>query len=100
MWRIIVTKNVTMAFDDETLAQLRVYAAQQKTTLNAIFRKYAEELLGIADNRKVARERLLELSRQSEAYDKANPSAASDEQPRFSREETYSGRRFEWPRKD
>lgn len=94
-----MARNVTMAFDDEVLDGLRLHAAQNKTTVNAIFRKYAEELLGMADKRKAARERLLELSRQSEAYDAANPAATSDDLPRFSREETYSGRRFEWPRK-
>ncbi len=93
-------KNVTLAFEDETLARLRVHAAQNKTTVNALFRKHAEDLLGLQERRKSARERLLELSRLSEAFDEANPNAACDDLPRISREETYAGRRFEWPRHD
>jgi uncharacterized protein with von Willebrand factor type A (vWA) domain len=95
-----MTRNVTMAFEDEVIDRLRIHAAQNQTTVNAIFRNYAEELLGLADKRKAARERMLELSRLSEAYDAANPASTSDDQPRLSRDETYSGRRFDWPRKD
>jgi plasmid stability protein len=100
MWRFEMTRNLTLAMDEDMLAQLRVYAAQHKTTVNALFRKHAEDILGTSDNRKAARERMLELSRQSEAYDNAHPNRFSDAQPGFSREETYSGRRFEWPRKN
>jgi hypothetical protein len=100
MWRFDMTKNVTMAFEEDVLARLRVHAAQNKTTVNAIFRKYAEELLNIDNKRSEVRERLLQLSRQSAAFDLANPTLISGKTHNLTREKTYVGRRFEWPREN
>jgi hypothetical protein len=90
--------NVTLAIPDEQLSKLRVYAAEKRTTVNALFRKHADDLLGQKERREQARARLLELSRQSEAYDEEHPVTDDDETRPFSREQTYAGRRFEWPR--
>ncbi len=95
-----MTRNLTLAIDEDLLAQLRIFAAQHNTTVNALFRKHAEEILGAAGNRNAARERMLALSRQSESYDNAHPDRDENGQSQFGREETYSGRRFEWPRKN
>ncbi len=95
-----MTKNVTMAFDEDVLDRLRIHAAQNKTTVNAIFRKYAEQLLNVENKRTEVRERLLQLSQQSAAFDLANPNLVNDKTHNFTREETYDGRRFEWPREN
>lgn len=93
-------KNITLALEDEKLARLRVYAAQHRTTVNALFRKHTDDLLDGGERRTKARERLLELSMRSEAYDQANPGQGEGADRTFSREQTYTGRRFEWPRSD
>lgn len=91
-------KNVTLALEDEKLSRLRVYAAQHRTTVNALFRKHADDLLEGDERRRKSRDRILELSRKSEAYDAANPVESEESTRTFSREQTYTGRRFEWPR--
>jgi hypothetical protein len=90
-------KNITLAVDDELLARYRLLAAQQKSTVNAMVRRHMEEATGAQAKRRNALERLADLSRKSEAYDQAHP-VSEDEGARFSREDTYSGRRFDWPR--
>ncbi len=91
-------KNLTLAIDDDLLADFRLLAAQQRTTVNALVRKHMEDATNTAKRRKSALERLTLLSRQSEAFDAANPVAASADSTRLSRAETYTGPRFEWPR--
>lgn len=91
-------RNLTLAVDDEVLADYRLLAAEQRTTVNALVRKHMAEATGSAARRKAALERLAELSLASEAFDDAYPAVAPDQAARFSREETYTGRRFEGPR--
>lgn len=91
-------KNITLAVDDELLARYRLLAAQHKSTVNAMVRRHMEEVTGAQEMRRDALERLAELSRRSEAYDEAHPLPDGGEEARFSRQETYSGRRFNWPR--
>lgn len=91
-------QNITLAVDEDVLADFRLLAAEQRTTVNALVRKYMAEATGGAARRKAALERLAELSLESEAFDRANAAVDPDHAARFSREDTYTGRRFEWPR--
>lgn len=56
-------KNITLAIEDETLDAVRIYAAERKTTVNAIVRGHLEQ---IARNRLRAKEAMAELRRMSE----------------------------------
>lgn len=91
-------QNITLAVDEQVLAGFRLLAAEQRTTVNALVRKHMAEATGSAARRKAALARLAELSFESETFDEANPSVDPDRAARFSREDTYSGCRFEWPR--
>ena len=98
-----MTKNVTMAFDDDMLVRLRVHAAQNKTTVNALFRKHAEELLGCDERRRAAREWMHQKGLENMANDAARAAARAhgdiveEETWRWSREETYAER--QWPKR-
>jgi plasmid stability protein len=102
MWRLIMTKNVTMAFEDDLLDRLRIHAAQHKTSVNAIFRKYAEHLVGIDEKRREAREWMRQKALENMANDaeraaaRARGEAVEEETWRWSREETYADR--QWPK--
>jgi hypothetical protein len=98
-----MTRNVTMAFDEDLLAGLRIYAAQNKTTVNAIFRAHAEELLNLQKRRQEARDWMAAKGRENIARDEARAAAKArgedvgpDETWRWSREETYAER--QWPK--
>ncbi len=99
-----MTKNVTMAFDEDMLNRLRIHAAQNKTTVNAIFRKYAEHLVGIDEKRREAREWMRQKALENMANDaehaaaRACGEAVDEETWRWSREETYAER--QWPKGD
>ncbi len=58
-------KNITLAIDDEVLAKVRTYAAEQKTTVNAIVRLHLEKLAAESDSRAEARRQLLRLAQTS-----------------------------------
>jgi plasmid stability protein len=58
-------KNITLAIDDEILDKVRVYAAEHKTTVNAIIRKHLEKLVGENDKHSEARRNLLRLAETS-----------------------------------
>lgn len=100
-----MAKNLTLAFDEEKLAQLRILAAKERTTVNALLRKHVDELLDIDGRRKEAREWMVAKARENMARDaeralaRDRGEAVSEETWRWSREETYSGPRFDWPRK-
>ena len=91
-------RNITLAVDDEVLAGYRLLAAEQRTTVNAMVRKHMEEATGAAARRRAALERLARVSHESEAFDEAHPAIDPAQGARFSREDTYTGPRFEWPR--
>jgi hypothetical protein len=44
MWRLDVTKNITLAVDEVELNGARIYAARRSTTVNALVRKYLASL--------------------------------------------------------
>ncbi|MBA4162718.1 MAG: hypothetical protein C0515_11700 [Novosphingobium sp.] len=93
-----MTKNITLAVPEDLLAQYRILAAEQSTTVNALVRKHMEEATGTARKRKDAIARMIELG-QASARDSAEIKEAGGkiEKWRWSREETYAER--EWPKK-
>lgn len=102
-----MTRNLTLAVDEQVLANFRVLAAEQRTTVNALIRKHMEEATGVAERRKKAREWMRMKAEENMARDakrgvaESGSGANAEEKDgwRWSREETYSGPRFEWPRK-
>jgi hypothetical protein len=98
-----MTKNITLAFDEEKLARLRVYAAQHRTTVNALFRKHADDLLDGDERRRKAREWMVNEALKNMARDaeraaaRERGEAVHEETWRWSREDTYAERT--WPRK-
>jgi len=60
-------KNITLSVDEEVLAAVRVYAAEQRSSVNALVREF---LGSIADHKRRARDaraRIRALSHQSTA---------------------------------
>jgi hypothetical protein len=102
MWRFDMTKNVTMAFDEEKLARLRVLAAQQRTTVNGLFRKHVDYLLDGDERRQKAREWMRQKAHENMENDaklaaaRARGEVVEEETWRWSREETYAER--QWPK--
>jgi signal transduction histidine kinase len=62
-----MTKNITLAVDESVLEQVKVYAAERKTSVNALVRDYLDQLAKSADRTERARRRLLDLARESKA---------------------------------
>ncbi len=60
-------KNLTLAIDDEVLEGVRKIAANRGTTVNAIVREHLTRIATEEDKAARARERLIELSRSSQA---------------------------------
>jgi hypothetical protein len=60
-------KNITLAVDEEVLEAVRVYAAEHKTTVNALVRAELERIARAEDRVARARRRIRELAEQSEA---------------------------------
>ena len=74
-------KNITLAIDENVLDKVRVIAAQEKTTVNAMVRQYLTDVATRDDKREKARHELLELARASQG--RMRPGV------RFDRESTY-----------
>lgn len=79
-------KNITLAIDEAVLDRVRVIAAEQKTTVNALVRTYLERIASEQDRRAEARRRLRELMDKSEA--RLGPDY------KWNREELYEDRMF------
>jgi hypothetical protein len=100
-----MAKNITLAVDEDLLASYRVLAAEQRTSVNALIRKHMEEATGLAERRRKAREWMVEQARKNIKNDEERAAARArgedvkEETWRWSREETYSDPRFDWPRK-
>ena len=60
-------KNITLSVDEDVLAEVRRYAAERKTTVNALVREHLTRMARHADRAGRARERIRELSEQSRA---------------------------------
>lgn len=62
-----MTRNITLAVEEDVLDKVRVVAAQRKTTVNALVRDYLNDLATADDRGERARQRLLELAEKSTA---------------------------------
>ncbi len=60
-------KNVTLAIDESLLREARRIAADRSTTLNAMIREFLEELARRESKATLARERIVDLCRNSRA---------------------------------
>ena len=60
-------KNVTIALDESLLREARRIAADRSTTLNAMIRRFLEELAESESEAGKARRRIIELCRQTNA---------------------------------
>jgi plasmid stability protein len=77
-----VTRNLTLAIDDDLLDKVRVLAAMKRTSVNEMVRGFLARLVEQESEHDEATEALLKLARESKGR-------MGDW--RFSREETYSG---------
>jgi plasmid stability protein len=62
-----MTKNITLAVDEDVLQKAKVVAAQKGTTVNGLVRDYLTILVKTEDRSERARQRLLELIDKSKA---------------------------------
>ena len=60
-------KNITLSVDDNELEAVRVYAAERRTTVNALVREYLGQLARQRTQAQAAMARLRTLSDQSRA---------------------------------
>lgn len=93
-----MSKNVTLSVDEGLLAKFRLLAAERQTSVNALIRQHMEEATGLAERRKQAIARMVELANaSSQASKRSSDDRAQAETWRWSREETYAER--SWPKK-
>lgn len=62
-----MTKNITLAVDDELLERFRLHAAQRKTSVNALLRRHMEDAVGLEERRRGAIAQMLKLGRETTA---------------------------------
>ena len=60
-------KNVTLAIDESLLREARRIAADRSTTLNAMIREFLQELAERESQAAIARKKIVELCRASQA---------------------------------
>lgn len=76
-----MTKNITLAIDEQLLERFRLHAAERKSTVNALLRKHMEEAVGLEERRRSAIARMLDLG---------NNTKARIDMSAWDRAETYS----------
>lgn len=76
-----MTKNLTLAIDTELLERFRLYAAERKTSVNALLRKHIEQTVGLEERRRNAIAKMLDLGRET---------TARFDMSKWDRAETYS----------
>jgi hypothetical protein len=59
-------KNITLSIDENVLAAVRRHASEHNSTVNALVRDYLTNLAAHNDRAKRARERLRQLSRETQ----------------------------------
>ena len=77
-----MTKNITLAIDEDLLDKVRVLAAMRRTSVNAMVREFLAREVDAEKQKDATKEELLKLMEESEAD-------FGDRLP--TREETYSG---------
>jgi hypothetical protein len=60
-------KNITLSVDEDVLAAVRRFAAEQNSTVNGLVREYLRKLAAQHDRAANARQRIRELSEESSA---------------------------------
>ena len=60
-----MTKNITLAIDEQVLKRVRRIAAERDTTVNGLVRDYLTKLADVDDKAKKARLELVELAKRS-----------------------------------
>lgn len=60
-------KNITLSVDETVLRTVRLYAAERGSTVNALVREFLTGLANREDRTRKARQRIMELSRRSQA---------------------------------
>jgi hypothetical protein len=60
-------KNITLSVDEQVLAAVRRYAAEQDTSVNGLVREFLSRIASTEDRARKARSRIRELSRRSPA---------------------------------
>lgn len=60
-------KNITLSIDEKVLAEVRRYAAEHNTTVNAMVREHLTRIADHTDRASRARERIRQLSERSPA---------------------------------
>lgn len=86
-----MTKNITLAVDEDLLARFRVLAAERRTSVNALIRQHMEEATGLLEKRREARAWMAAKARENAAQDEPG----ADGGWRWNREDSYSGPRFD-----
>jgi hypothetical protein len=91
MWSFDMTKNLTLAVDEDVLASYRVLAAEQRSSVNALIRKHMEDATGLAERRRQARAWMAAKGTENMANDDPKGEGGW----KWSREDCYSGTRFD-----
>lgn len=58
-------KNLTLSVDDDVLAIVRRYAAERRSSVNALVREFLAEIAAREDRSRAARRKIRSLSRRS-----------------------------------
>jgi predicted transcriptional regulator len=56
-----MTKNLTLSVPEHALERFRILAAERKTSVNALVRKFIEDSVGLEERRRAAIARMLDL---------------------------------------
>ena len=81
-----MTKNITLAIDEEVLDKARIYAAKRQTSVNGLVREYLARVASEDDWLTETRKELKQLME--------NSSARMGPEYKWSREDTYADRVF------
>jgi plasmid stability protein len=89
-----MTRNLTLAIDEELLAQFRIHAAQRRTSVNALVRQMMADAVGAESRRQAAIARMRDMSTAAAARSAAAEAAGTPMAPvDWSREATYANHR-------
>lgn len=87
VWYHPIMRNMTIALDDQTYDAMQRYAKAHGMSMNALIRESVRRTIQATD-----------VSGLEETFRLAKELKSKSTGERWSREEIYSGRRFEWPR--